>query len=98
MKFKTFREAQTYLTSQGFKPGGDSAMGWHTTHGQHAFIHQHAQPSAGVLVRFYVSAEHHNFRVTELHEAINREVERRRQAETAHRAVQAAVQKLVESA
>lgn len=86
MKFATLGEAQNYLVKQGFKPGGDKALGWMTPTGQHAFIHVHTQPSAGVLIRFYVSAERHDFRVTELHEAINAEVERRRQAEAAARA------------
>jgi hypothetical protein len=98
MKFDKLHEAQAYLTSQGFKPGGNKAMGWMTTHGQHAFIDNPGIPSQGVRVRFYVSAEHHSFRVAELHEVINREVDRRRQAEAAHRAVQAAVQRLVEAA
>lgn len=91
MLFPTLREAQLYLRSQGFSPTGNKARGWSDGGCWHAFVHDPGIPSQGVETQVYVPIERHDARVTELLNAVNAEVERRREAEAAYRNLVASI-------
>ena len=93
MLFPTLREAQLYHLSQGFSPTGNKARGWSDGGCWHVFIHDPGIPSQGVEVQVYVPIERHDARVTELLQAVNAEVERRREAEARLRILQDATQR-----